>query len=117
MSKARTVARVLVGSAVVAAACVAMASPASAQPRVNGFSCVSTGQQRQCTVHHTGTVTPFTIRWTVDGVPVPRSDDSPVLRFRCIPSPFPTFTLIGVTVADPTGADSVDFGLACVPFL
>jgi hypothetical protein len=103
MSLTRNLARAAAGSAAVLAIGAGLASPASAAPHITYRPCDIGAGQVYCIVSYENAVTPVSIRWTVDGVPIPAANDQPILDVACN-TPRGRKTNVGVTVSDPTGS-------------
>jgi len=111
MFKTRALTSALAGSALAIAATVATAAPANAHPDITRLPCDIGAGQVYCIVFHQGTTAPFTIRWTVNGLPVPEADDKEVLSTTCRLN---QDVRVRVTITDPFGSASLglkDHGL------
>lgn len=114
MSVTRTLARAAAGSATVLAIGAALASPASAAPHISTLACDIGAGQVYCLVYYNNAVPPVTIRWTINGVPIPAANDNRELYGTCSLN---KSTTVGVTVTDPTGSAHVSHTQKCGPVI
>jgi hypothetical protein len=110
MFKTRTLTSVLAGSALAVAAAVGTAAPASAHPEITRLACDVGAGQVFCIVFHTGTATPRTTRWTVNGAPIIGADDQDSMGTTCRLN---EKVSIRVTITDQFGSDSLGIVRKC----